>query len=70
MGDELMWLLKEGGGRIIREPPPENRPTPFENRPTLFESKPTQVLKVRTVLVNGIAGKQYRKNSKNSNLYK
>jgi len=33
---ELMWLLKEGGGRIFKNP---------LNRPTPFESTFTQVLK-------------------------
>jgi len=26
MGDELMWLLKEGGGHIFENPLSENRP--------------------------------------------
>ena len=47
MGDELKWLLKEGGGYIFENPLSQNRPTPFGTRPTLFESMPTgtQVLK-------------------------
>jgi len=44
MGDELKYLLKEGGGHISRTTSPENWHTPFESSPTLFESRP-QVLK-------------------------
>jgi len=38
MGDELKWLLKEGGERIFDNLSLKNRPTPLE-------SGPTQVLK-------------------------
>jgi len=47
MGNEVKWLLKEGGGGIFENPLSlslSNRLTPFKSRPTLFESRPTQVL--------------------------
>jgi len=48
-GDELKWLLKEGGVCVFsRTFSPENRSTQFGSRPTLFESMPTQVLKIQT----------------------
>jgi len=58
MGDELKWLLKEGGGHIWRTLSLKNRPIAFKSRSTNI-----QICNV----MSKIAAKQY---SKNSNLYK
>ena len=40
MGDELKWLLKEGGGCIFENPLPKIGPTSFKSRPTQVLQNP------------------------------
>ena len=72
MGNELKWLLKEGGGVLLRTPSHNNRLTLFKSRPTYLKVGPPKYSKIQTqqicnIITNSITGKQY---SKNRNLYK